>query len=169
MHRKATVDDVQEVIAIKRAAAALYAQVDLPLQVDEDRAVRHWAAAVESAETYVWEIDGRVTAYLVLTEVDGALHIEQVSVHPDFAGKRIGAQLIQFADQLARERGAGWLTLTTFESVPWNAPYYTRLGFVVVPESEWTPGIAELMRTEALGYPPERKRVAMKRRVEREG
>jgi hypothetical protein len=32
--------------------------------------------------------------------------------------------------------------------VPWNAPYYRRLGFVVVPEELWTPGLRERIAEE---------------------
>jgi hypothetical protein len=39
--------------------------------------------------------------------------------------------------------------LTTFAEVPWNAPYYLRCGFEIVPESLLTPGLHEIRRAEA--------------------
>jgi hypothetical protein len=40
------------------------------------------------------------------------------------------------------------MTLITFRGVPWNAPYYERLGFRELPESEVTPGLAALKAAE---------------------
>ena len=34
------------------------------------------------------------------------------------------------------------MTLITFRGVPWNAPYYERLGFRELAENEVTPGLA---------------------------
>ena len=37
----------------------------------------------------------------------------------------------------ARDRGLRRVTLTTFSEIPWNAAYYARLGFTVLPQAEW--------------------------------
>ncbi|MFI1467731.1 GNAT family N-acetyltransferase [Streptomyces wuyuanensis] len=93
--------------------------------------------------------DGRPVAYLLTEPVDGAAHIEQLSVHPGFARRGLGRELI---DHLAAEATAGGrcaLTLTTFTEVPWNAPYYARLGFRALGEDELTEGLRNIRRTEA--------------------
>ncbi len=41
------------------------------------------------------------------------------------------------------------MTLTTFTDIPWNAPYYTRLGFRVLDAGELTEGLREIRRAEA--------------------
>lgn len=41
------------------------------------------------------------------------------------------------------------LTLTTFEHVPWNAPYYARLGFRILDDAEVTPGLRAIRQREA--------------------
>ncbi|MEV0641288.1 GNAT family N-acetyltransferase [Streptomyces sp. NPDC050619] len=88
-------------------------------------------------------------AYLICEPVDGALHVEQVSVHPDAARRGVGRTLLAFAADRAREEGLAGLTLTTFTEVPWNAPYYTRLGFRVLDEAELTPGLRGIRAAEA--------------------
>ena len=94
----------------------------------------------------------RPVAFLLADWVDGNVHIEQVSVHPDFAGKRIGAGLIEHVAAWARERAAPALTLTTFAEVPWNAPYYERCGFRPMDPNEETPGLRKIRAAEvALG------------------
>ena len=92
---------------------------------------------------------GRPVAYLVAEVLDGGLHVEQVSVHPSYAGRRIGRSLLDRAAEQARSLGLGRVTLTTFEDVPWNAPYYRRCGFTVVAEADWTPGLRAVREREA--------------------
>lgn len=58
-----------------------------------------------------------------------SLFIVELSVHLDWQGKGIGRRLIACVADQARKRGLASLTLTTFRDVPWNAPFYARLGF----------------------------------------
>lgn len=41
------------------------------------------------------------------------------------------------------------LTLTTFAHIPWDAPYYARLGFETISPDQLTPGLREIRRHEA--------------------
>jgi len=87
-------------------------------------------------------------------------HIEQVTVH---AGKRLGAALIDAVADWALGAGIRTLTLTTFQDVPWNAPYYARIGFRTVPREDWSPVLQGIVADEAeLGRWP---RVVMKREL----
>ncbi|MBF6066154.1 GNAT family N-acetyltransferase [Nocardia terpenica] len=88
-------------------------------------------------------------AYLILDVVDGNAHIDQVSVHPDHAGRRLGRDLIEYAAEWAVARGIAALTLTTFTEVPWNGPYYERLGFHRLPVAQETPGLRAARAAEA--------------------
>ncbi len=104
-------------------------------------------------------------AYLLLDDVDGATHIEQVSVHPSAAGRGIGRALIETAVEQARARGHARVTLTTFADVPWNAPYYRRLGFDVVPPADQGPDLRRIRAHEAETGLDRWPRVAMARPV----
>lgn len=109
--------------------------------------------------------DSRPLGFLVAEPVDGDMHIAQVSVDPVAAGRRLGAALIEHLAEVAVGHGLAALTLTTFRDVPWNAPYYRRLGFVDVPDPELGPGlraIRELERQAGLDRWP---RLAMVRRL----
>ena len=77
------------------------------------KAERLWVA-VNETDTPV--------AFVLLDVVDECAHIEQVSVHPDYAGRRIGQALITHVEIWAQERNFAAVTLTTFLEVPWNAP-----------------------------------------------
>ncbi|MEV4916736.1 GNAT family N-acetyltransferase [Streptomyces tirandamycinicus] len=93
--------------------------------------------------------DGRLVAYLLTEPVDGAAHIEQLSVHPDFARRGLGRDLIGHLATVAAAGGLSALTLTTFTEVPWNAPYYARLGFHALGEHELTEGLRNILKAEA--------------------
>ncbi|MFF0434317.1 GNAT family N-acetyltransferase [Streptomyces sp. NPDC004327] len=111
---------------------------------------------------------GRPVAYLLTDTVDGAAHIEQVSVHPDAARRGVGRALIDHLAAAARQQGLTALTLTTFADVPWNAPYYTRLGFRRLDEGDpaLTEGLREISRAEAAHGLAAWPRVCMRREVE---
>lgn len=108
---------------------------------------------------------GMPVAYLISDEVDGAAHIEQVSVHPAAAHRGLGRALIDHLASCAVADGLTALTLTTFTEVPWNAPYYARLGFRTLEEAELTDGLREIRRAEARHGLDHWPRVCMRREV----
>jgi hypothetical protein len=56
--------------------------------------------------------------------------------------------LIEHAETWARDRGLAALTLTTYVEVPWNGPYYERLGFRYLTPDEETPGLRAIRDRE---------------------
>ncbi|GGJ85833.1 GCN5 family N-acetyltransferase [Streptomyces camponoticapitis] len=150
---------------IERAAGEPFRAVGMAAIADDDppgldlldrylRAGHAWVT--ENAE-------GRPVAYLIYDEVDGAAHIEQVSVHPAASGRGVGRALIEHLAVRARSAGLAGLTLTTFADVPWNAPYYARLGFRTLAENELTDGLREIRRAEAAHGLDHWPRVCMRR------
>jgi hypothetical protein len=57
------------------------------------------------------------------------------------------------------------VTLTTFEHVPWNAPYYARHGFAVLSEHELGPGLRRLRDEETRHGLDPTLRVVMRKEV----
>jgi GNAT superfamily N-acetyltransferase len=129
--------------------------------------------ALAADEMLTYQQDGRAwvttdeqdrpIAYLLALWVDGVAHVEQVSVHPEHAGHGIGAALIEHVAGWARAHGSPALTLTTFADVPWNAPYYERLGFRRLSDDELTPGLRAIRAEEAAHGLDEWPRLAMRR------
>lgn len=161
--RRATDADLPVLQEIERSAGLAFAEIgmdavaeDEPPTLDELRA--------HAGGIRVWcDSDDRPVAYLTLGVVDGAAHVEQVSVHPDHARRGVGRALLDHAAGRARDAGFAALTLTTFRDVAWNAPYYARLGFEVVGDESLSPGLHDILAEEArhgLGRWP---RVAMRR------
>lgn len=102
-------------------------------------------------------------AYLRAEPVDGDLHIAQVSVHPEHARRGIGAALIEHATRLAARTGLPALSLTTFRDVPWNGPYYRRLGFTELTDADLGPGLAAIRAKEIAAGLDDWPRCAMRR------
>jgi ribosomal protein S18 acetylase RimI-like enzyme len=152
MHlRAAAIADLPRCQDIERAAGECFRPIgmaeiadDEPLSLDElagfQRSGLAWVAVDE---------EDRPVAYLIAEPVDEALHIEQVSVHPDFAHRGIGRRLIEHAAEHAAAEGIRALTLTTFTDVAWNAPYYARCGFEPIPDAALTPGLRKIREQEA--------------------
>lgn len=88
-------------------------------------------------------------AYLLLDIVDNNAHVEQVSVHPDHARQGLGRKLLDTAADWAAQHSLPALTLTTYRDVPWNAPYYERLGFRTLTEAQMTAGLRAIRAHEA--------------------
>ena len=57
-------------------------------------------------------------------------HLEQLSVHPEHAGRGIGRALLRAGCDWAAAEGYPELTLATYRDIPWNGPFYASEGFV---------------------------------------
>lgn len=77
------------------------------------------------------------------------LHILGVAVMRDCQGMGLGKMLMAEAIHHAREKQLAGLTLTTFRNVPWNQPFYGRLGFQVISDAEMPERLARLLDEEA--------------------
>jgi GNAT superfamily N-acetyltransferase len=110
--------------------------------------------------------DGDIAAFAVCKEVDGAIFIGELDVHPAHARQGLGGAVLGLLGQWARARGYPALLLTTFRDVQWNAPYYQRLGFHILRDEELGPGLRAIRAHETeLGLPPE-SRVCMRRALD---
>ncbi|UMG91656.1 GNAT family N-acetyltransferase [Nocardioides sp. TF02-7] len=87
------------------------------------------ARAAEPGFLLVAEADGVVVGFAHVLDLAGHAHLEQLAVHPEHSRRGHGTALVRAALAEARRRGHDELTLSTYADVPWNAPYYRRLGF----------------------------------------
>ena len=165
MIRPARTDDLPALRELERAAGAPFRDLDMAVVADDEPpTVDELAAFQRDGRAWVATAqDDAPVAYLLVDVVDGAAHVEQVSVHPQHARQRLGERLIDTAASWARDRSLGTLTLTTYADVPWNGPYYRRLGFEVVPEHEVGSGLRSVREHEAARGLDAWPRVVMRR------
>ena len=148
--RAARADDLPVLVEIERAASETFRTLGMHLVADDDPGtVDELAPYAADGRAFVSAApDDQPIAYLLLDLVDGAAHIEQVSVHPFHARRGLGRALIEHAASWAVARGLRALTLTTYVCVPWNGPYYERLGFRYLRVDEETPGLRAVRERE---------------------
>jgi GNAT superfamily N-acetyltransferase len=157
-------DDLVGLQRIELAAGQLFHAVGMPAIADAPLpTIEELHGYVRTGRSWVADDDGRPVAFILVELVDGAAHIEQVSVDPAYARRGLGAELIDHVGAWAANRGLAALTLTTFRNVPWNAPYYARLGFAEMPPAERGPRLTVLMAEEAERGLDPNQRVAMRR------
>lgn len=136
---------------IERAAGRCFADIGMAFVAeDEPPSIATLRAFQRDARAWVHADAGdRPVAYLLAGIVDGNAHLDQVSVHPDHAHRRIGRGLMDHLAGWARERALPAITLTTYTEVAWNGPYYQRCGYRYLADDELTPGLRELRAAEA--------------------
>ena len=128
----------------------------LAILADYQRAGHSWVA-----------VDGgdQPVAFVLVKIIDGRGHVEQVSVDPAYARRRIGRDLIDHVEKWAAGLGLPALTLTTFRDVEWNGPYYGRLGFTALAPAGRGPELAALMAEEAAHGLDPAQRISMIRPI----
>jgi GNAT superfamily N-acetyltransferase len=150
--------------AIELAAATLLAG-HAPASVLAETTTR---AALEEAQQrgHLWVAlaDGVPVGFAHIEVLEpGIAHLEEVDVHPEHGRRGLGRRLILAVCQWAATNGYSWVTLTTFRDVPWNMPFYARLGFEEMPPNELTPALLSVVDDETRrGLDPSR-RVTMRR------
>ena len=104
--------------------------------------------------------------FAALGYVDGQPYLEQLSVRRAWAQRRIGRGLFERARRWSVTGGQLWLT--TYASVPWNAPWYERLGFTRTDAAICGPELLARFEHERVALPDVDQRVAMVYRHEAE-
>jgi N-methylhydantoinase B/oxoprolinase/acetone carboxylase alpha subunit/ribosomal protein S18 acetylase RimI-like enzyme len=158
-------DELAAVQAVGVAAGERFSTVEDPRIAkhagDPPMATDELAAALGEDRLLVAVEGDRVVGFVLLEEVDGRGHVEEVSVHPGGQGAGVGTALLEAARAWAAAAGLDGVTLTTFADVPWNRPWYERRGYRVLGPAALTPGLAAKVADEAAhGLLPE-LRVAM--------
>lgn len=170
--RVAKAEDASLLPEIERSAAARFrSMADLAWIADSEPTPGEVYLPMIAAGT-VWVAEdpkGSLEGFLAAEQADAELHIWEVNVLSQHQGRGIGRRLIEAARAYTEAAGLSALTLTTFRDVPWNSPFYARLGFEMLPTSSVGPRLGSILEREAgLGLPRER-RCAMWNSVTRQG
>jgi GNAT superfamily N-acetyltransferase len=93
----------------------------------------------------------------------GTAHLEEIDVLPTHGRRGLGTRLVTEVCEWAASAGYDSVTLTTFRDVPWNRPFYERLGFRVMPDAALSAALRAIVEDDTRrGLDPSR-RVAMER------
>ncbi len=156
--------DLRLLPEIERAAAALLVGHAAASVLNETTAEHDFREAQAQGRLWV-ALAGDSLVGFAHVEILGsrAAHLEEVDVHPDHGRRGLGTRLVAAACDWTARSGYRELTLTTFRDVPWNMPFYARLGFQEVPTGELSAEILAVVYDETRrGLDPTR-RVVMRR------
>jgi len=115
----------------------------------------------------VWVVchkyDEFAVGFAVCSAHSTGAYLEEIDVVPAHGRRGLATALIEHACDWARSKGFTCIELCTFRTVPWNAPFYEKLGFEIVPASDWSEDIIRAtLEEESQGLPME-DRVVMRR------
>jgi GNAT superfamily N-acetyltransferase len=141
---------LQEIPGIELAAAAIFSEADLPqdirYKVTESDDLRE---ALQQERLWVATSgQGGTVGFAMADVVDGQAYLVEINVLPDFSRQGIGTQLVNTVLAWARRQELATLWLVTFRHLPWNAPFYAKLGFSVVDPAEHGDELAGLIEEE---------------------
>ena len=167
MIRHARQGELDLAVDIDRDACTAYVELDSALDVElaEDHSyalaeVARWDEILRAGQLFfACSPAGEPVGFAALCLVDGRPFLDQLSVRRAAMRRGIGRSLLELARRWSAPQGELWLT--TYRHVPWNRPWYERVGFVRAAESAWGPELRALVESERGALPCPDERVAM--------
>ena len=156
-----------ELTAVELEAARIFPEEYAPEKL---RLLATPAAALAAAQRegrlfVAADTTGKPVGFALAGVMDGAAYLAELDVLPAHGRRGLGRRLIEAAVAWGEAGGFAALELATFRELPWNAPYYARLGFRELEPQELGPALSAVMEREtAAGLDPAR-RVAMRRAI----
>lgn len=159
--RRAQARDAALLPAIERSAARRF--LDVPelawIAADEVMSEQDHRTWIAAGTSWVAERpDAGLAGFLVSERTADALHVWELAVRRGLQGRGIGTRLVRAAIDAAAAAGLPAVTLTTFRDLPWNQPFYARLGFATLRPDELNVRLQAILAREAsLGLPAARR------------
>ncbi len=150
--RPARENEVETLRRIERSAAQAFRLVEAFswIATGEVQSAERHLDLISRGTNWVATADGDHPVGFLSAEIAGPeLHIAEISVDHLHQGFGIGRRLIRHAVEQAAARGLKAVTLTTFRTIPWNCPFYERLGFTLLYEAALSPRLAGVLDEEA--------------------
>jgi GNAT superfamily N-acetyltransferase len=110
--------------------------------------------------------DGAPAGYAVAGPLGGFFHLRELSVDPAHGRRGVGAALVGAVCAAAQALDCAGVSLTTFRFVPFNRPFYERLGFSELALEEAPPALRDAFRRELPQGVDPQERLLMLRRVD---
>lgn len=158
--RRPRSSDIPLLSHVEKSAAEIFRSVKLDFLADGETLDPYTLVAIANAG-YLWIAADRFDqpiGFLGGNYLNGNFHIIELSVAKQYQGLGIGRALMTTMVQQVRLEGYRSITLTTFRDLPWNGPWYAKMGFVEVKVQEMGRDFEELVESEAQhGLDPKRR------------
>lgn len=147
----AATEQLPEIPKLEQAAGAKFGPADLPLKLrylvtDQD------TLRLAQKERRLWvALDAmrRPVGFALAEVADGQAYLSEIDVHPAHGRRGLGRRLVAAVVDWAAEKRFDSVLLVTFRHLPWNAPFYEKLGFVQLAERELGQDLREIFEEEA--------------------
>lgn len=161
--RDARAYDVPKLQQIELDAARRYGDfsetrfcMDLPARDEAEH-----KQARENGFAFVVEVSETPVGFILVVPKDARAHILEIAVTRLEQGRGYGCEMIAIAEAWATAAGFREMTLTTFLDVPWNAPFYAKIGYEIFEVGHDRPELTEVIAQERRLELHKAKRVAM--------
>jgi GNAT superfamily N-acetyltransferase len=169
--RSARAEEIPLLSHIEQSAAVLFLDTPYAFLVNADplpldyvqqqfQAGRVWVAVDCRGQPKGYQYE-TVVGYAIACEVDDTLYLQQIDVDPEHGRRGIGSALVDTVCAWAKQHGYRIISLSTFRDIPWNAPFYSKLGFRPVDEAKLTKGFQQIRLKELEARLPISERVIM--------
>lgn len=161
-------EDDAALLGVENRAAALFRDHGYPALADNPLADvgalrrlfagnRVWTAADSEGDAPV--------GCAVAGPLAGFLHLHELSVDPVHGRRGVGAALVGAVVEAARDAGLEGVSLSTFRFVPFNRPFYERLGFCELAPGDAPPALRDVFLREVPQGIDMKDRLLMVRRI----
>jgi GNAT superfamily N-acetyltransferase len=129
--RRAMYKDIPHLGRVERSAAELFRTVKLDHLLDHATTNPSFLAAMIDANHLWVAVNGmdEPIGFVGGVDIENNFHIAELSVAQRYQGRGVGKALMWQLLQEIRREGFKASTLTTFKRIPWNGPWYKRMGF----------------------------------------
>lgn len=161
--RSAHAEELPFLAHIERSAAKLFLDTPYAFLVDADPLPLDFVQQQFQAGQVWIAVDWYkvVVGYAIAREVDDTLYLQQIDVAPKHGRRGIGSALVNTVSDWAKQHDYCIVSLSTFRDIPWNASFYSKLGFRPVDEASLTTGFQQIRREELKAGLPISERVIM--------
>lgn len=124
---------ISALIALDHRAAQRFKDYGFPYLAEQPMDRELWRDNFGGKDIWVVACDDKPVGYAVGMDLGELYWLREVSVDPAHGQKGIGTVLVSKVIERAKWAFHSAIGLSTFRNIPFNAPFYVRLGFLIVP------------------------------------
>lgn len=142
--RPARLSDIRLLGEVERSAAQIFRSANLHSLADGPTVDTEFLAAMARSQ-HLWLAVNRndePIGFVGGENIESNFHLVEISVAQPYQGRGVGKILMGQMIEEVRRMGYKAITLTTYRNLPWNGPWYARMGFnevriVDMPPEYW--------------------------------
>ena len=161
--RTARIEELPQLATIEQAAAIRFRDTPYAFLADgEPLSFEFVQQRFQAGQVWVAvDRDDIVIGFAITHEIDGTLCLQEIDVAPEHGQRGIGKALVRTLQTWGSQSGYSVMSLSTFRDLPWNGPFYAKLGFCIIDEGKLSPGFQQIQAHEQEAGLPIANRVIM--------